>query len=81
MSRPTWSSPQQSAALAAETGHLPMLLLYRVEDAARLLSLSRSVTFELLRTGRLRSVHEGRTRLIPATALREYVSQLEQKVA
>ncbi len=55
----------------------PTRLLYRVDDAARVLSLSRSVMFELLRSGRLRSVHEGRSRLIPAEALREYVAKLE----
>ena len=56
-------------------------LLYRVEDAAALLSLSRTSVFQLIRTRRLRSVCEGRTRLIPATALSEYVAQLEQETA
>jgi excisionase family DNA binding protein len=55
-------------------------LLYRVEDAAELLSLSRSVVYDSLRNRRLRSVQEGRTRLIPASALAEYVSRLEQEV-
>ncbi|WP_432509335.1 excisionase family DNA-binding protein [Kineococcus auxinigenes] len=55
----------------------PVRLLYRVQDAAEVLSLSRSVVFELLRSGRLRSVQEGRTRLIPYEALREYVASLE----
>lgn len=57
--------------------HTSPRLLYRVQDAAEALSLSRSVVFELLRSGRLRSVHEGRTRLIPVEALREYVTSLE----
>lgn len=56
-------------------------LLYRVEEAAELLSLSRTVVYDLLRTRRLRSVHEGRVRLIPASALAEYVAQLEGEVA
>lgn len=51
--------------------------LYRVPEAMRLLSLSRSVIYTLLRTGRLRSVKEGSTRLIPADAIEEYVSLLE----
>ncbi|PRY12252.1 excisionase family DNA-binding protein [Kineococcus rhizosphaerae] len=55
----------------------PARLLYRVQDAAEALSLSRSVIFELLRSGRLRSVHEGRTRLIPYEALVEYIASLE----
>ena len=48
-----------------------------MQDAADVLSLTRSVIFELLRSGRLRSVHEGRTRLIPHEALVEYIAALE----
>ncbi len=55
--------------------------LYRVTDAIALLSLSRSVLYEELRCGRLRSVHVGRTRLIPAAAITEYVSLLEREAA
>jgi excisionase family DNA binding protein len=51
--------------------------LYRVPDAMRILSMSRSVIYEQLRSGRLRSVRQGRTRLIPATAITEYVALLE----
>ncbi|QJY47777.1 helix-turn-helix domain-containing protein [Pseudonocardia broussonetiae] len=50
--------------------------LYRVPEAMRLLSLSRSVIYELIRSGRLRSVTQGRTRLIPAAAIAEYVALL-----
>ncbi|MEU5865902.1 MULTISPECIES: helix-turn-helix domain-containing protein [unclassified Nonomuraea] len=53
--------------------------LYRVTDAMHLLSLSRSVIYELLRSGRLRSVTQGRTRLIPASAIEDYISLLEQE--
>lgn len=55
--------------------------LYRVTEAMALLSLSRSVIYEQLRCGRLRSVHVGRTRLIPATAIAEYVALLETEAA
>jgi excisionase family DNA binding protein len=51
--------------------------LYRVPEAMRLLSLSRSVIYNQIRTGRLRSVKEGNTRLIPAEAIAEYVALLE----
>ncbi len=51
--------------------------LYRVPEAMQMLSLSRSVIYELIRSGRLRSVHEGRARLIPATAIRDYIALLE----
>lgn len=53
--------------------------LYKVSDAMRALSMSRTVVFELLRSGRLRSVKQGRTRLIPASAIREYVALLEKE--
>ena len=39
--------------------------LYRIPEAMRLLSLSRSVIYELIRSGRLRTVKQGRTRLVP----------------
>lgn len=55
--------------------------LYSVEEVTVLLSQSRSRLYELLRSGRLRSVHEGRTRLIPAAAIAEYVALLEQEAA
>lgn len=53
--------------------------LYRVVDAMRILSLSRTVIFEQMRSGRLRSVKQGRTRLIPAPAIKDYVALLEQE--
>ncbi|WP_132430618.1 excisionase family DNA-binding protein [Pseudonocardia endophytica] len=55
--------------------------LYSVDEAAVLLSQSRSRLYELLRSGRLRSVHEGRTRLIPAGAINAYVELLEHEAA
>ena len=53
--------------------------LYRVGEAMALLPLSRSVLYEELRCGRLRSVHVGRTRLVPAAAITEYVALLERE--
>ena len=48
-------------------------------DAMAVLSLSRSVIYEQIRSGRLRSVTQGRIRLIPASAIAEYVALLERK--
>lgn len=53
--------------------------LYRVTEAMRLLSLSRSVIYNQIRTGRLRSVKQGKTRLIPADAITEYVALLKME--
>ena len=53
--------------------------LYRVRDAMVVLSMSRSVIYEQLRSGRLRSVTQGRSRLIPASAIAEYIKLLESE--
>nr|WP_234361920.1 excisionase family DNA-binding protein [Plantactinospora sp. BB1] len=44
-----------------------------------LLSLSRSVIYEQIRSGRLRTVRQGRTRLVPAAAITDYVTLLEHE--
>lgn len=60
------------------TDRLPAAkVLYHVADAMALLSLSRSVIYEEIRSGRLRSVKRGRSRLISATAISDYVRLLE----
>lgn len=50
-------------------------LLVRVEEAARILSLSRSTIYEMLDSGELPSVRRGAARRIPVTALRAWVAQ------
>ncbi len=44
-----------------------------------ILSLTRSVMYEQLRSGRIRSVKEVRTRLVPASAIADYVALLEEE--
>jgi excisionase family DNA binding protein len=53
--------------------------LYRIPEAMQLLAMSRSVMYEQLRANRLRSVKQGRSRLIPVSAIREYVALLEKE--
>lgn len=55
------------------------LFLYEVPEVMAMLRLSRSVIYELIRSGRLRSVKQGRSRRIPARAIREYIALLEQE--
>lgn len=64
-----------------ETLATPMhdMELYRVPQAMRLLKLSRTVIYEQMRAGRLRSVRQGRARLIPAAAIRDYIALLERE--
>lgn len=53
--------------------------LYRVVDAMVVLSMSRSAIYEQIRSGRLRSVTQGRARLIPASAIVDYIALLERE--
>lgn len=75
----TLGSTLQPAA-AQQIGGLAKLL-YTVAETRVLLSLSKTVVYEQLNAGRLRSVHQGRTRLIPAAAILEYVALLEREAA
>lgn len=63
--------------MTAPALHTPAKALYRIPEAMRLLSLSRSVIYEQIRAGRLRTVRQGRTRLVPAAAITAYVDLLE----
>lgn len=65
--------------LRSDTPVNPNKALYRVSEAMELLSLSRSVIYELIRSDRLRTVKEGRSRLVPASAIAEYVELLERE--
>ena len=56
-------------------------VMYRIPQVMKMLSLSRSVIFEQLRADRLRSVRQGRTRLIPADAIDDYVDLLKREAA
>ncbi|MFC5027150.1 helix-turn-helix domain-containing protein [Streptomyces sp. DSM 41987] len=54
--------------------------LYRVPDGAmRALNMSRTLVYDLIRSGRLRTVKEGRTRFVAASAIAEYVALLERE--
>jgi excisionase family DNA binding protein len=58
-----------------ETRPQPEPLLVRVEEAARLLSLSRSTIYLLMDSGELPSVKHGSARRIPLAALKQWVAQ------
>lgn len=57
------------------------LKLYTIEEAMTMLRLGRTTVFDLLRSGRLRSVAEGRARRIPAKAIADYIALLEHEEA
>ncbi len=58
-----------------ETMELGRLLL-RPEEVAKALGVGRTMVFELIRSGELRSVKIGKSRRIPTQAVREYVEGL-----
>lgn len=60
--------------LHTEPAH-PAARLYRVPEAMAL-SLSRPVLYEQIRAGRIKSLTQGRTRLIPQAAIADYVALL-----
>jgi excisionase family DNA binding protein len=66
---------------ASDSAKLDDLQLYEVTDAMRMLRLSKTVIYELIRSGRLRSVKQGRARRIPAAAIRDYIALLERESA
>jgi excisionase family DNA binding protein len=68
-----------TVASVPDSEQLDDLQLYEVTDAMRMLRLSRTVIYELIRSGRLRSVKQGRARRIPATAIRDYIALLERE--
>ena len=52
--------------------------LLRVEDAANLLNIGRSAVYDLIRSGRLRSVKIGKSRRIPREAVDEVIAALAE---
>lgn len=51
-------------------------VLITVEEMATVLSIGRTVAWELVRQRKVKSVKIGRTRRVPITAIQEYVAQL-----
>jgi excisionase family DNA binding protein len=52
-------------------------LAYTVEEAAKLLSISRSRLYELIHAGEIQSIKFGRSRRITAEQLRQFLKQSE----
>lgn len=55
---------------------VPERHLYKIPEAMQLLSIGRSALYEQIRAGRLKTVTQGRARLVPATAITQYVNLL-----
>ena len=76
MSSATRQLRGRGESVSDETVELVPLLL-RPEEAARVLRVSRTRVFELIRSGELRSVKIGHLRRVSATALAEFVAGLD----
>lgn len=57
---------------ADQSGNTP--LLYRPEEAARALSISRTAVYGLIASGQLKSILIGRRRRIPRQAVEEFIT-------
>ncbi|WML61905.1 excisionase family DNA-binding protein [Rhodococcus sp. AH-ZY2] len=55
--------------------------LHKLPAAQERLGIGRSKIFELIASGELRSVKIGRTRLVPESALTEFIAKLENSAA
>ncbi|MFD0541693.1 DNA-binding protein [Actinomadura luteofluorescens] len=53
--------------------------LYKVSELPGILPFSRSRVYELVRAGRIRTVTEHSIRLVPASAIIEYIELLERE--
>lgn len=49
-------------------------LTYKPEDVGPLLGIGRNSTYELIRSGKLRSIRVGRKILIPASAIYDFLN-------
>jgi excisionase family DNA binding protein len=65
------------AGLRKEHGLDGKKLAYSVEEACQALGIGRALTYELLTSGRIRSIKVGARRLIPASALSDFLAGAE----
>jgi excisionase family DNA binding protein len=63
-----------TAPAYTETTPTVTVLLYRVEEAAEALSISRTQVYDLIRLNKLTSVKIGRVRRVPVSAVNDYVA-------
>ncbi|WP_235978438.1 excisionase family DNA-binding protein [Streptomyces lycii] len=59
---------------SGELAYDPTVVLLTVEEAARRLSVGRTVCFRLIRSGELESITVGGLRRVPADAVPEFVN-------
>jgi Helix-turn-helix domain len=55
--------------------------LYPIPDVVSVLSMSRSVIYEQIRAGRLKTVKQGRRRYVTTAGITDYVALLEREAS
>lgn len=70
--------------LIERTINMPMIeanvpVMFDMKTVAKILSVSRSTVYQLLKTGELKAVRVGRVRRVSQNQLVEYIMKLEQK--
>lgn len=87
MSTARWTNSERAGAVrpCPATGtrtmqdHFP--LAFQIPEAARRLGIGRSLLYELLKAGELRSFSIGTRRLVSDEALREFIAKREHREA
>ncbi|MGO9298010.1 MAG: helix-turn-helix domain-containing protein [Streptosporangiaceae bacterium] len=74
---PAYSDDARPAHPSPASAQRPDRLLYRVEEVAELLAVSRCKVYQLISTGDIASLKLGGSRRITADALADFVARLE----
>lgn len=78
------SHHRRTQLLIERTNNMPMIeanvpVMFDMKTVAKILSMSRSTVYQLLKTGELKAVRVGRVRRVSQNQLVEYIMKLEQK--
>ena len=78
------SHHRRTQLLIERTKNMPMIeanvpVMFDMKTVAKILSVSRSTVYQLLKTGELKAVRVGRVRRVSQNHLVEYIMKLEEK--
>jgi excisionase family DNA binding protein len=78
------SQPRRHQLLIERTNNMPMIevnvpVMFDMKTVAKILSVSRSTVYQLLKSGELKAVRVGRVRRVSQNQLVEYIMKLEDK--
>ena len=78
------SHHRRTQLLIERTNNMPMIeanvpVMFDMKTVSRILSVSRSTVYQLLKSGELKAVRVGRVRRVSQNQLVEYIMKLEEK--